>query len=82
MEEILWAVSKVTLGFKPQMLAVPEEKLSQNSSNEIKTAAKQERSSAYVLTHGGRRICSPKGFGVVPRCLGRMEKKGRTQVCH
>lgn len=82
MEEILWAVSKVTLGFKPQMFAAPEEKLSQTSSNETKTAARQERSSAHVLTRWGRRICSQKGLGVLCHCLGRVEKKGRTQVWH
>lgn len=53
-----------------------------NSSNEITTAARQERSSACVLTRWGRKVCSQKGFGVVGHWLGRMEKEGRTQVCH
>lgn len=79
MEEILWAVSKVTLGFKSQMCA---EKISQSSSNEIKAAARQERGSACALTRWGRRICSQKGFGVVWHWLGRMEEEGRAQLCH
>lgn len=76
MEEILWAASQVTLGLKSQMFAEPEEKISQSSSNEIKTAARQERSSADALTHWGTRICSQKGWGLFATGWEGWRRKG------